>query len=66
MDELALLVLQTGTRMSWEDVLAYIRRSVEIIVQLARDEGGRTIRSIKIVRTDAETARLLHQIGAAA
>lgn len=42
-DQLALLVLQTGTRMSWEDVVRYVRRSIDFIVQLDRKSGRRHI-----------------------
>jgi type IV secretion system protein VirB11 len=45
-DQLALLVLQTGIRMSWEDVTTYVRRSLDIIVQVKRDRGGRRIDSV--------------------
>jgi len=43
MDQLALLVLQTGIRMNWEDVITYVRKSLDFIVQLKRDAGGRSI-----------------------
>lgn len=42
-DQLALLVLQTGTRMAWDDVVRYVRRSVDLIVQLGRNSGRREI-----------------------
>lgn len=45
-DQLALLVLQTGTRMAWDDVVTYVRRSLDIIVQLKRDRGRRQIGEI--------------------
>ena len=45
-DQLALLVLQTGMRMSWSDVVTYVRKSLDIIVQLRRDIGGRRIEGI--------------------
>ena len=45
-DQLALLVLQTGVRMGWEDVVTYVRRSLGVIVQLVRDAEGRRIRDI--------------------
>lgn len=48
-DQLALLVLQTGIRMSWEDVTTYVRRSLDIIVQLKRGGGGRRIDSVLFV-----------------
>lgn len=35
-DQLALLVMQGGSRISWEDVARYVRSSIDIIVQIAR------------------------------
>jgi type IV secretion system protein VirB11 len=49
-DQLALLVLQTGIRMSWEDVVTYVRRSLGVIVQLKRGKGGRYVSSIALLR----------------
>lgn len=48
-DQLALLVLQTGTRMAWDDVVKYVRRSLDIIVQLHRVGGKREIAQIMVV-----------------
>lgn len=48
-DQLALLVLQTGTRMAWDDVVKYVRNSLDIIVQLRRTGGKRDIESIYLV-----------------
>lgn len=48
-DQLALLVLQTGTRMAWDDVVKYVRNSLDIIVQLRRIGGKRDIESIYLV-----------------
>lgn len=45
-DQLALLVLQTGIRMGWEDVLTYVRRSLDFIVQLERGPQGRRVAQI--------------------
>lgn len=42
-DQLALLVLQTGIRMSWEDVVTYVRKSIDLIVQLERGVTGRKV-----------------------
>lgn len=42
-DQLALLVLQTGTNMGWDDVVRYVRCSVDLIVQLKRENGRRFI-----------------------
>lgn len=48
-DQLALLVLQTGTRMAWDDVVKYVRNSLDIIVQLRRVGGKRDIQSLMVV-----------------
>ena len=45
-DQLALLVLQTGIRMSYEDVVTYVRRSLDVVVQLERTHNGRRISEI--------------------
>ncbi len=47
-DQLALLVLQTGTRMAWDDVIKYVRSSLDIIVQLRHRNGRRDIESVLI------------------
>lgn len=48
-DQLALLVLQTGTRMAWDDVIKYVRSSLDIIVQLRRRNGRRDIESVLVI-----------------
>lgn len=48
-DQLALLVLQTGIRMNWGDVVTYVRRSIDIIVQLKRGSDRRQIDSVYVV-----------------
>lgn len=45
-DQLALLVMETGTRMGWDDVTRYVRRSVDVILQLRRKEGRRSIENV--------------------
>lgn len=47
-DQLVLLVLQTGTRMGWDDVARYIRNSVDVIVQVDRVEGARRITALLV------------------
>lgn len=42
-DQLALLVLQTGPRMAWEDITEYVKRTVDIIIQLKREGGKRVV-----------------------
>ncbi len=48
-DQLALLVMQTGTRMAWDDVVTYVRKSIDVIVQLRRDSSGRSVESVLLV-----------------
>jgi len=45
-DQLALLVLQTGARMGWDDVVRYITRSLDFVVQLKREHGRRSVEGI--------------------
>ncbi len=47
-DQLVLLVLQTGTRMGWDDVARYIRNSVDVIVQIDRSSGSRRISAVLV------------------
>ena len=42
-DQLALLVLQSGARLAWDDVRRYVRASVDVFVQLDRLSGKRGI-----------------------
>ena len=48
-DQLALLVLQAGTQMSWDDVVQYVRNSLDFIVQLDRSGGHREISSVLVM-----------------
>jgi type IV secretion system protein VirB11 len=45
-DQLALLVMETGTRMGWDDVTRYVRNSLDIVVQLDLADGKRDIGSV--------------------
>ncbi|MCE7798375.1 P-type DNA transfer ATPase VirB11 [Sphingobium sufflavum] len=49
-DQMALLVLQTGMQMRWDDVTTYIRRSLDLIVQLERGPQGRRVGQILLCR----------------
>ncbi|MFM5949332.1 MAG: P-type DNA transfer ATPase VirB11 [Novosphingobium sp.] len=51
-DQLALLVLQAGSRLSWDDVVRYIARSIDVIVQLDRSEGVRRIAQLRITQPE--------------
>ena len=48
-DQLALLVLQSGSKLSWENVVQYIHKSIDVIVQLSRHGGIRAIESTLLV-----------------
>lgn len=48
LDQLALLVLQAGIGLGWDDALRYIRRSLDLVVQLSRTSGQRRIESVLI------------------
>lgn len=48
-DQLALLVLQAGTQMHWDDVVQYVRNSLDFIVQLNRSGGRREIASVLVM-----------------
>ncbi len=45
-DQLVMLALQAGSRMRWEDIDQYVRRTIGIIVQLDRVGGRRVIRDV--------------------
>ncbi len=45
-DQLVMLALQGGNRMRWEDIERYVRRTVDVIVQLDRSQGKRRISAI--------------------
>jgi type IV secretion system protein VirB11 len=48
-DQLALLVLQAGSKLSWENVTQYISESINVIVQLERNGGVRRVESAIIM-----------------
>jgi type IV secretion system protein VirB11 len=50
LDQMALLVLQTGPRMNWDDITNYVRRSVDLVVQLERRNGRRLVKQVLPVR----------------
>lgn len=47
-DQLAMLVLQAGSQLSWDNVVRYAERSIDVIVQLGREDGRRGIAAIWI------------------
>jgi type IV secretion system protein VirB11 len=49
-EQIALLVLQTGTRLAREDVHHYVRSTVDVFVQLARTGGRRHVAEVVLAR----------------
>lgn len=45
-EQLSLLVLQAGSKLSRDDVRHYVRESVDVFVQLQREQGRRSISSL--------------------
>ena len=49
-DQITLLVLQTGTRLGRDDVHHYVRSTVDVFVQLARSGGRRRVTEVLLAR----------------
>jgi type IV secretion system protein VirB11 len=47
-EQLAMLVLQGGTKLSRDDVRHYIRESIDLFVQLSRTSGRRTVDAVVV------------------
>ena len=47
-EQLALLVLQAGSKLSREDVRHYVRESVDVFLQLERSAGKRRVRQVLV------------------
>jgi len=45
-DQLALLVLQSGARLSWDDIRHYVRSSIDLFIHVERKGGKRVISQI--------------------
>lgn len=45
-EQLALLVLEGGSTLQREDILAYVRTTVDLVLQLSRDANGRRVSGI--------------------
>lgn len=45
-DQMAMLVLQTGPRMGWDEIVEYVRRSIDVVVQLSRHGGRRIVSEV--------------------
>ena len=47
-EQLALMVLQTGSRLARDDVRHYVRESIDVFVQLERREGRRRVSQVMV------------------
>lgn len=48
-DRLAIMVLQAGTPLTFAEVQAYIRKSIDVIIQLGRVDGRRGVTEVLVV-----------------
>lgn len=46
---MALLVLQSGSQLGWDDVVRYVTRSLDLIIQLSRKDGMPVIESAMLL-----------------
>jgi type IV secretion system protein VirB11 len=54
LDRLALMVMRTGTRLTRADVLEYAARTIDLIVQVGRDEGRRGVEEVFLPALERE------------
>ncbi|HEX2653210.1 MAG TPA: P-type DNA transfer ATPase VirB11 [Xanthobacteraceae bacterium] len=57
LEQLALLVLQSGTQLRRSDVIAYTRSVLDVIVQIDRSAGRRSIKNIELLADAGLDAR---------
>ncbi len=50
-EQLALIALQAGTRLTRQDIIAYVTNTIDAIVQLERHDGRRRIAQIMVTRS---------------
>jgi len=50
-EQLALLVLEGGSTLQREDILAYVRMTVDLVLQLTRDASGRRVSGVAVRET---------------
>nr|WP_279338826.1 P-type DNA transfer ATPase VirB11 [Sphingomonas sp. BGYR3] len=47
-EQIALLVLQAGTRLNRDDIVHYVRSTIDVFVQLGRHEGTRRVEEVRL------------------
>lgn len=55
-EQLALLVLEGGSTLQRGDILAYVRTTVDLVLQLSRDTTGRSVSGISVRRKGSGSA----------
>lgn len=48
-DQIALLVMQSGSNMTWDEAVKYITHSLDVIVQMGRDKGKRSVERVLVI-----------------
>lgn len=56
LERMALMVMQTGVRLSRADVIEYARRTIDMIVQVGRRDGKRGVLEISLPANERSTA----------
>lgn len=59
-EQLAMLVLQSGSRMRREDVVAYVEGAIDLFVQLGRKGGKRAIEAVIIQTRQSTPSEMVH------
>ena len=53
LDRLALMILSTGTRLEYTDVIRYLKGSIDVIIQTGRSGSDRGIQEVWFPKEDA-------------
>jgi len=49
LDRLALMVMRTGLRMTRDDVVAYARRTIDMVIQVGKRDGRRGVMEVTVL-----------------
>lgn len=52
-DQIALLILQSGSSLAWDAIARYVRHSISVIVQMGRSAGERRIEDLRVLNQAA-------------
>ncbi|OYU34522.1 P-type DNA transfer ATPase VirB11 [Novosphingobium sp. PASSN1] len=48
-DQMALLILQSGENMTWDNAISYVKSSIDVVIQMTRSEFGRQAARIILI-----------------